>query len=85
MDTKLRALILLLAGIAAGDRESLRQLYARYSRPLFSVAMRMLSDRGAAGWALATAADAARTEAARREVLIMEKIVARAGARSKIS
>jgi RNA polymerase sigma-70 factor (ECF subfamily) len=40
--------IRLLAGIAAGDRESLRQLYARYSRPLFSVAMRMLNDRGAA-------------------------------------
>jgi RNA polymerase sigma-70 factor (ECF subfamily) len=38
----------LLAQMAAGDREALRQLYARYSRPLFSVAMRMLNDRGAA-------------------------------------
>lgn len=37
-----------LARVAAGDREALRQLYARYSRPLFSVAMRMLGDRGAA-------------------------------------
>lgn len=37
-----------LARMAAGDREALRQLYGRYSRPLFSVAMRMLGDRGAA-------------------------------------
>lgn len=42
----------LVACIAAGDRAAFRDLYARYSGPLFSVAMRMLHDHGAAEEAL---------------------------------
>jgi len=42
----------LVARIAAGDRDAFRELYERYSRPLFSVALRMLHDRGAAEEAL---------------------------------
>ncbi len=42
----------LVARIAAGDRDAFRDLYARYSGPLFSVAVRMLHDRGAAEEAL---------------------------------
>lgn len=38
----------LLARIAAGDRAAFRQLYDRYSRPLFSLAVRMTGDTGAA-------------------------------------
>jgi RNA polymerase sigma-70 factor (ECF subfamily) len=38
----------LLAGVAAGDREAFRQLYARYSAPLFSLAIRLIGDNGAA-------------------------------------
>lgn len=42
----------LVARIAAGDRAAFRDLYARYSGPLFSVAVRMLHDTGAAEEAL---------------------------------
>jgi RNA polymerase sigma-70 factor (ECF subfamily) len=42
----------LLAAIAAGDRGAFRQLYARYSAPLFSLALRLLGDAGAAEEAL---------------------------------
>lgn len=42
----------LVARIAAGDRDAFRDLYARYSGPLFSVALRMLHDRSAAEEAL---------------------------------
>ncbi|HVU23270.1 MAG TPA: sigma-70 family RNA polymerase sigma factor [Opitutus sp.] len=38
----------LLARIGAGDREAFRELYARYSIPLFSFAVRLVGDRGAA-------------------------------------
>jgi RNA polymerase sigma-70 factor (ECF subfamily) len=38
----------LLAQIATGDRAAFRQLYDRYSRPLFSLAVRMTGDTGAA-------------------------------------
>lgn len=38
----------LLARIAGGDRDAFRALYARYSGPLFSLAMRMVGDRGEA-------------------------------------
>lgn len=38
----------LIAQIAAGDRAAFRQLYDRYSRPLFSLAVRMTGDTGAA-------------------------------------
>jgi RNA polymerase sigma-70 factor, ECF subfamily len=34
----------LLAAIAQGDRDALGQLYDRFSRPLFSIAVRILSD-----------------------------------------
>jgi RNA polymerase sigma-70 factor (ECF subfamily) len=42
----------LLAGVATGDREAFRQLYARYSAPLFSLAIRLVGDTGAAEEAL---------------------------------
>ena len=42
----------LLAQAGAGDREAFRLLYARYSGPLFSLAVRMLGDAGAAEEAL---------------------------------
>ncbi len=38
----------LLARIGTGDRDSFRELYGRYSGPLFSLAMRFVGDRGAA-------------------------------------
>ena len=38
----------LLARIGAGNREAFRQLYLRYSRPLFSLAVRMVGDTGEA-------------------------------------
>ena len=38
----------LLAQAGAGDRTAFRQLYARYSAPLFSLAMRMVGDRSEA-------------------------------------
>lgn len=42
----------LLAAVATGDRPAFRQLYARYSAPLFSLALRLLGDAGAAEEAL---------------------------------
>jgi RNA polymerase sigma-70 factor, ECF subfamily len=42
----------LIAGVAAGDREAFRQLYARYSTPLFSLAIKLVGDTGAAEEAL---------------------------------
>jgi RNA polymerase sigma-70 factor (ECF subfamily) len=42
----------LLAAIAAGDRDAFRRLYARYSTPLFSLALRFVGDTGAAEEAL---------------------------------
>lgn len=44
--------IRLLAAVAAGDREAFRQLYARYSAALFSLAIRLVGDPGAAEEAL---------------------------------
>jgi RNA polymerase sigma-70 factor (ECF subfamily) len=44
--------IRLLAAVAAGDRDSFRQLYSRYSAPLFSLAIRLVGDNGAAEEAL---------------------------------
>lgn len=44
--------IQLLAGIAAGDRAAFRELYTRYSAPLFSLAIRLVGDHGAAEEAL---------------------------------
>ena len=38
----------LLAQAGAGDRAALRQLYARYSAPLFSLAVRLVGDHGEA-------------------------------------
>jgi len=38
----------LLAEIGAGDREAFRQLYARYSTSLFSLAIRLVGDNGTA-------------------------------------
>ena len=40
--------IRLLAAIAAGGRPAFRELYARYSAPLFSLAIRLVGDAGAA-------------------------------------
>ena len=42
----------LLAAVAAGDRPAFRRLYARYSPGLFSLAIRLLGDAGAAEEAL---------------------------------
>lgn len=42
----------LLAQIGAGDRDAFRELYARYSPPLFSLAIRLLGDTGRAEEAL---------------------------------
>ncbi len=42
----------LIARIGTGDRAAFRKLYARYSAPLFSLALRMLGDTGAAEEAL---------------------------------
>lgn len=44
--------IRLITAVAAGDREAFRQLYARYSTPLFSLAIKLLGDSGAAEEAL---------------------------------
>ena len=44
--------IRLLSAVAAGDRPAFRQLYARYSAPLFSLAIRFVGDSGAAEEAL---------------------------------
>jgi RNA polymerase sigma-70 factor (ECF subfamily) len=38
----------LLARMGAGDREAFRELYARYSRPLYSLAVRLVGDAGEA-------------------------------------
>lgn len=40
--------IRLLADVAGGDRAAFRELYTRYSQPLFSLAIRLLGDHGAA-------------------------------------
>ncbi len=42
----------LIARIGTGDRAAFRKLYARYNAPLFSLALRMLGDTGAAEEAL---------------------------------
>lgn len=42
----------LIARIGTGDRTAFRKLYARYNAPLFSLAVRMLGDTGAAEEAL---------------------------------
>src|SRR5690606_24479320 len=42
----------LLGRIAAGDRDAFRQLYQRYSAPLFSLAIRVVGDNGVAEEAL---------------------------------
>jgi RNA polymerase sigma-70 factor (ECF subfamily) len=44
--------IRLLADVADGDRAAFRELYTRYSAPLFSLAVRLLGDNGAAEEAL---------------------------------
>jgi RNA polymerase sigma-70 factor (ECF subfamily) len=38
----------LLALMGAGDREAFRELYSRYSRPLYSLAVRLVGDAGEA-------------------------------------
>jgi RNA polymerase sigma-70 factor (ECF subfamily) len=38
----------LLARTASGDRDAFRELYSRYSRPLYSFAIRLVGDRGEA-------------------------------------
>ncbi|OIR18984.1 ECF RNA polymerase sigma factor SigK [mine drainage metagenome] len=38
----------LLARVGSGDRDSFRELYARYSVPLFSLVVRFVGDRGTA-------------------------------------
>src|ERR1700712_1783638 len=40
--------IRLLAAVGAGDRAAFRQLYTRYSTPLFSLAIRLIGEAGAA-------------------------------------
>jgi RNA polymerase sigma-70 factor, ECF subfamily len=40
--------IRLLALVGAGDREAFRELYSRYSRPLYSFAIRLVGDPGEA-------------------------------------
>lgn len=42
----------LLAAVASGDRAAFRQLYARYSAALYSLALRLVGDHGAAEEAL---------------------------------
>lgn len=42
----------LLAAVGKGDREAFRDLYSRYSTPLFSLAVRLVGDTGAAEEAL---------------------------------
>jgi len=38
----------LLRGVSAGDKEALRELYARHSGVLFALALKILSDRAEA-------------------------------------
>lgn len=47
-ETEILEEIDLLAATGAGDRAAFRQLYARYSAPLFSLALRLVGDAGAA-------------------------------------
>ena len=42
----------LLTRVAAGDREAFAELYSRYTRPVFALALRRLGDRGRAEDAL---------------------------------
>ena len=42
----------LLAAVADGDRPAFRQLYSRYSAPLYSLAIQLVGDRGSAEEAL---------------------------------
>ncbi|HUG09638.1 MAG TPA: sigma-70 family RNA polymerase sigma factor [Opitutaceae bacterium] len=42
----------LLAAVADGDRDAFRDLYTRFSTPLFSLAVRLLGDKGTAEEAL---------------------------------
>jgi RNA polymerase sigma-70 factor (ECF subfamily) len=47
-DSEVREEIALLAAIAGGGREAFRELYGRYSAPLFSLALRFVGDTGTA-------------------------------------
>src|ERR1043165_4164577 len=47
-DSEVREEIALLAAIAGGGRDAFRELYGRYSAPLFSLALRFVGDTGAA-------------------------------------
>jgi RNA polymerase sigma-70 factor (ECF subfamily) len=51
-ETDVREEMRLLAAIAAGDRDAFRRLYAHYSAPLFSLAIRLVGDPSAAEEAL---------------------------------
>jgi RNA polymerase sigma-70 factor (ECF subfamily) len=51
-ENEIREEIRLLAAVAAGDRPAFRELYARYSASLFSLAIRLVGDSGAAEEAL---------------------------------
>ena len=47
-ESEIREEIALLSAIAGGGRDAFRQLYDRYSAPLFSLALRFVGDNGAA-------------------------------------
>src|SRR6187402_1207761 len=47
-ESEVREEIALLAAIAGGGREAFRELYSRYSAPLFSLALRFVGDNGTA-------------------------------------
>ena len=47
-ESEVREEIALLAAIGGGGREAFRELYGRYSAPLFSLALRLVGDTGAA-------------------------------------
>jgi len=47
-ESEVREEIALLAAIGRGGREAFRELYGRYSAPLFSLALRFVGDTGAA-------------------------------------
>ena len=47
-ESEVREEIALLAAIASGGRDAFRELYGRYSAPLFSLALRFVGDTGAA-------------------------------------
>lgn len=47
-ESEVREEIALLAGIAGGSRDAFRELYGRYSAPLFSLALRFIGDTGTA-------------------------------------